>query len=176
MNVKLSLLDKQLKTFLAAYLIIVTIGVSIGLIYLSQTTSMTPKGTVERFNGSQTETDNLDFPDNYPKPISELLVSTHNHILGLSFIFFSVGLIFYFNSIVKGILKTILMLEPLISIITTFGSIWLIRFVDPAFVYLTFLSSILMYTGFYIIVLISLFELLISARKEKGENNKVGEE
>jgi hypothetical protein len=163
MNIKLSLLDKQLKTFLAAYLIIVTIGVSIGLIYLSQTTSMTPKGTIERFNGSETKEVELDIPESYPKPISELLVSTHNHILGLSFIFFSVGLIFYFNTIIKGMLKTVLMVEPLISSIITFGSIWLIRFVDPAFVYLTFISSILMYTGFYIIVLISLFELLISA-------------
>lgn len=160
MNIKLSLLDKQLKTFLAVYLIILTIGVSIGLIYLNQTTSMTPKGAIERFNGSQTEADDLDVPDKYPKPMSELLVSTHNHILGLSFIFFTVGFIFYFNSIIKGILKTILMLEPLISIIITFGSIWLIRFVDPAFVYLTFVSSILMYTGFYIMSIISIYELI----------------
>lgn len=167
MNLKLSSLDKELKTFFSVYLIIVAIGVFIGLIYLSQTTSMTPKGTVERFNGSQTETGEFDLPEAYPKPISELLVSTHNHILGLSFIFFSVGLIFYFNSIVKGMLKTILMVEPLISIIITFGSIWLIRFVDPAFVYLTFISSILMYTGFYIIVFISLFELLVFCRKER---------
>jgi len=160
MNLKLSLLDKELRTFLAVYLIIVAIGVSIGLIYLSQTTSMTPKGTIERFNGSETKEVELDIPESYPKPISELLVSTHNHILGLSFIFFSVGLIFYFNSIIKGMLKTVLMVEPLISSIITFGSIWLIRFVDPAFVYLTFLSSILMYTGFYIIVSISLYELI----------------
>ncbi|MDQ7818436.1 MAG: hypothetical protein RDU14_15520 [Melioribacteraceae bacterium] len=165
MNLKLSLLDKELKTFLAVYLIIIAIGVFIGLIYLSQTTSMTPKGTVERFNGSQTETDEFDLPDSYPKPISELLVSTHNHILGLSFIFFSAGLIFYFNSIVKGIIKTILMVEPLISIIITFGSIWLIRFVDPAFVYLTFLSSTLMYIGFYVIIFISVFDLLFKKMK-----------
>jgi hypothetical protein len=164
MNLRLSVLDKDLRTFLAVYLIIVAIGVSIGLIYLSQTTSMTPKGTVERFNGSETEVAELDIPESYPKPIGELLLSTHNHILGLSFIFFSVGLIFYFNSIIKGMLKTVLMVEPLISIAVTFGSIWLIRFADPAFVYLTFLSSILMYTGFYIIVFISLYELIFRKR------------
>jgi hypothetical protein len=166
MNLKLFLLDKELKTFLAVYLIIVAIGVSIGLIYLSQTTSMTPKGTVERFNGSETKEVELDIPESYPKPIGELLVSTHNHILGLSFIFFSVGLIFYFNSIIKGMLKTVLMVEPLISSIITFGSIWLIRFVDPAFVYLTFLSSLLMYIGFYIIVFISLYELIFRKRRK----------
>lgn len=160
MNIKLLLLDKQLKTFLVVYLIIITIGVSIGLIYLSQTTSLTPNGTVERFNGSQVDADKFEIPDSFPKPMSELLVSTHNHIIGLSFIFFTVGLIFYFNSIVKGILKSLLMIEPLISIIVTFGSIWLMRFADPDFVYLTFISSFFMYAGFYIVVMMSLYELV----------------
>jgi hypothetical protein len=160
MNIKLYLIDKQLKILLSVYLIVITIGVSIGLVYLKTTTSMTPKGTVERFNGSNIESDQLDIPESYPKPVSELLLTTHNHILGLAFIFLSAGFIFYFNSIVNGVFKTVLMVEPLLSVIITFGSIWLIRFVDQAFVYLTFFSSLLMYLGFYTIVLINLFELL----------------
>lgn len=164
-KIKLSAIDKQLKIFLVIYLVTVMVGVSVGIIYLSQTTSLTPKGTVERFNGSEMEMNNLEVPESFPKPISELLISTHNHILGLSFIFFSVGLIFYFTSIVKGTIKTILMVEPMVSITITFGSIWLVRFIYPGFVYLTFVSSFLMYTGFYTIIFISLYELLI---KKKG--------
>ncbi|MBS3946255.1 MAG: hypothetical protein KGZ42_12200 [Melioribacter sp.] len=171
MNLKLSELGRELRTFLVVYLIIVAIGVSIGIVYLSQTTSMTPKGTVERFNGSEPKEVELDIPESYPKPISELLVSTHNHILGISFIFLTVGFIFYFNSIIKGMFRTLLMVEPLISIVITFGSIWLIRFVDPAFVYLTFLSSIVMYSGFYIIVFVSIYELAFMKKTER-ENIK----
>lgn len=149
--------NKSLKIFFIVYLLVITIGVSTGLTFLKHTTSLTPKGAVARFNGDEIKSE--DIIENYPKPISEMLLTTHNHVLGLSFIFLSVGLIFYFYSRIKERWKLFLMIEPLISIVVTFGSIWLMRFVNKNFVYLAAASSFLMYLCFYIMVSIALFEL-----------------
>lgn len=160
MKIKLFQLDKLLKRFLTLYLIMLVVGVSVGIIYLAQTTSLTPKGTVERFQGSEKSgADGFEIPEQYPKPISEMLITTHNHILGLGLVFLTLGLIFYFSTIVKGSLKTFLLIEPLISVLLTFGSLWLVRFVDKSFIYLTFFSSVMMYLSFYTVAGIILYEL-----------------
>ncbi len=161
MNYKLFEMDKTLKNFLIAILFVLTTGLGTGLIYLNYTTKYTPKGAAERFNGSNIEQgiDDFDFPDHYPKPISEMLITTHNHILGFSFIFFIAGLIFYFNSIINGFWKSFLLIEPTISIVITFASIWLMRFVHEYFVYLTILSSAILYLSFFIMAGVSAYEL-----------------
>ncbi len=158
MSISLYKIDKTLKQFLTAYLLVVTVGLSIGLYFVNHTTSLTPDGAVERFRGSETG-DEFEIPENYPKPVSEMLVTTHNHILGFSFIFGSVGLIFYFNRRVKGILKKILLIEPFISIILSFGSLWLMRYFHHSFVYVTIISAILLYISFYIMIVISIYDM-----------------
>ena len=161
MSYKLFELDKTLNNFLIAMLCVLTTGLGAGLIYLNYTTDYTPKGTIERFNGTniEQEMDDFDIPENYPKPISEMLITTHNHILGFSFIFFITGMIFYFNSIINGFWKAFLLIEPTISIVITFGSIWLMRFVHEDLVYLTILSSAILYLSFFIMAGVSVYEL-----------------
>ena len=161
MSYKLFELDKTLKNFLIAILFVLTTGLGAGLIYLNYTTDYTPKGTIERFNGTniEQEMDDFDIPENYPKPISEMLITTHNHILGFSFIFFITGMIFYFNSIINGFWKAFLLIEPTISIVITFGSIWLMRFVHEDLVYLTILSSAILYLSFFIMAVVSVYDL-----------------
>ena len=86
-NKKLFLLDKKLKQFLLAFIITLTFGVSIGLSYLYYTTKYLPSQAVERYNGSEVnEAEEFDIPENYPKPVSELFITTHNHVLVFSFI------------------------------------------------------------------------------------------
>ena len=87
----------------------------------------------------------------------------HNHILSLSLIFFAVGGIFYFSSIASGTLKSFLMIEPFAAIVTTFGGIWLMRYVSPAFTYLVILSGLTMGLCFAAMVILILVEL--SARR-----------
>ncbi len=161
MSFKLFELDKTLKNFLVAILFVLTTGLGTGLIYLNYTTDYTPKGATQRFNGTNIAQgiDDFDIPEYYPKPISEILITTHNHILGFSFIFFITGLIFYFNSIINGFWKSFLLIEPTISIVITFGSIWLMRFVHEDFVYLTIISSAILYLSFFIMAGVSVYEL-----------------
>ena len=161
MSYKLFELDKALKNFLIAILFVLTTGLGTGLIYLNYTTNYSPEGATQRFNGTNIDQgiNDFDIPDNYPKPISEMLITTHNHILGFTFIFFITGLIFYFNSIISGFWKSFLLIEPTISIVITFGSIWLMRFVHEDFVYLTIFSSTILYLSFFIMAGVSAYEL-----------------
>jgi len=162
MNKYLYQLEKSLKSSILTYLIVISCAVLVGLAYLSSTTNLSPTGTVTRFNGSDDSsiTGELDIKDSYAKPISEMLITTHNPIFGLSFLFFSIGLIFYFNSVLQKFWKKFFMMEPLISIIISFGSIWGMRFIDYKFVYLAIISSILMYSSFFIMTAVSMFELM----------------
>jgi len=135
-----------------------TAGVSFGLYYIGNTTSFSNKGTYEHYTGSET-TDEFDIPEKYPKPISELITTTHNHIISLTFIFIIVGGIFFFSSIITGKAKYFLIIEPFFSILVTFGGIWFIRFGFPFFSYIVIFSGILMYLSFFIMVTSILYEL-----------------
>ena len=141
-----------------------TVGVVIGLYYVGYTTEFSISGTSEHFAGSKV-TDDFDIPYKYPKPISELLNTTHTHVISMTFIFLIIGGIFYFNSIITGSMKTILIIEPFISIIVTFGGIWLVRFIHPGFSYLVILSGILMYLSFIIMASTIFYELSIKSSR-----------
>jgi len=158
MEIRLFKLEKGLKLLLSFFLIVLTIGVSVGVVYLKFTTKMNAKGTIERYNGS-TETE-FEVQENYPKSISEMLVTTHSHVIIFAIIFLIIGIIFYFSSIIHGFWKIFLITEPLISTLVTFTSIWGIRYIDELFVYLTIFSAILMYLSFYIMSFLALYELI----------------
>ena len=142
-------LPRKLKLLCFLTVFNITVGVGVGLYYVGYTTQYSPSGTSEHFAGSQVS-DDFDIPDKYPKPFCELLNTTHTHVISMTFIFIITGGIFFFNSIITGSIKTLLIVEPFISIIVTFGGIWLVRFIHPGFSYLVILSGILMYLSFFI--------------------------
>lgn len=154
-------LEKKFKSFLLAFVLTLTFGVVTGLIYLYYTTEYKPGEAVKRYNGSEIMNleEAMDIPEYYPKPISELLITTHTHVITFSFIFLCLGGIFYFNSIITGFFKQFLIIEPFVSTIISFGSLWAMRFVHPAFIYLTALSSTLIYLSYLIMVFVVIYEL-----------------
>jgi len=156
--IKLYQLPKAIKLLLMLTVLNLTAGVSIGLYYVSNTTHLSPEGTAEQFRGSSID-NNFDIPEKFPKPISELLTTTHNHIISMTFIFFIMGGIFFFNSIITGFWKSFFIAEPFFSILATFGGIWLIRFIDSSFSYLVMVSGILMYLSFFIMAGTIIYEL-----------------
>ena len=159
-KIRLYQLPSKFKLLLLLTVINLTAGVGIGLYYVANTTQLSPEGTTEHFSGSEIN-EEFDIPEKYPKPISELLTTTHNHIISMTFIFFILGGIFYFNSIITGFWKSFIIAEPFISIITTFGGLWLMRFCHPAFVYLVIPSGILMYLCFFAMAGINIYELTL---------------
>lgn len=159
MNSKLYQFPNQLKKMIIALMFSLTFGVLIGLGFLYYTTSFSTKGAVERYNGSQIS-DEFEIAENYPKPVSEIFITTHNHIIAFTIIFTIVCSIFYFSSILNNGWKTFLLIEPFVSVIISFGSLWLMRFVNPNFVYLMAFSSTLIYISYFTMTGLILYEVL----------------
>jgi hypothetical protein len=160
LKIKLYQLPKGIKLLLLLTVLNLMVGVGVGLYYVANTTHLSLEGTSEQFRGSILE-DEFDIPEKFPKPIAELLTTTHNHIISMTFIFFIMGGIFYLNSIITGFWKTFFIAEPFFSILATFGGIWLIRFIHPSFAYLVMVSGVLMYLSFFLMAGTIIYELSI---------------
>lgn len=168
MTIKLFKLDKTLRHFLAAFILLLSFAVSTGLGFIYHTTAYEKEGVVERYRGSDVSAE-FEIPDQFPKSMFEMLLNTHNHLFGFAFIFLAIGTIFYFNSIVTNSWKYFLMVEPFVSVLFTFTGLWLIRFVETSFIYVVFLSAVLTYVSFYLMAFISFYELLFKAGKQAIE-------
>ena len=156
-TLNLTTLPGDIKYLLSIFLISMSIGISTGIIYVYITTNINASGITERFNGSKIIQDEI--PENFPKPIENMILTTHDHLLTFSFISLILALIFYFNTIISGSIKTIIMIEPFIGTIAMFGSMWLMRYVNPNFSYLIIGASMLTYSIWFLMIFISLYEL-----------------
>lgn len=158
-EIKLYSLPTIFKKFLALTLITLMVGISVGLVYLGRTTKFTPKDTIERYNGKQ-EIDELEMGLPTGKPVEELLITTHSHVISFAFIIFIVGGIFYFSSFPENRWKNFLLFEPPLSAIITFSSIWGFRYIHEGFIIVTIVSAILLYSSLYLMMIWSLKDLL----------------
>ncbi|MBC8198402.1 MAG: hypothetical protein H8E60_11025 [Candidatus Marinimicrobia bacterium] len=158
-SISLSTLDIKLKRLLTLFIVVLTIGITTGLIYLSFTTGSKISGIEEHYKGSVIKYE-FDIPEKYPKTVQNLLLTTHNHLLSLSIIFLIIGGIFSHSTSIKSDkLKSFLIYEPFFSIILTFGGIWGLRYLHPLFLWVIIISGTIMYSSFYFMALVSIFEL-----------------
>ena len=161
MQIELYKLERTMRHFLAVFIFLLMIATLLGLAYVYQTTQFNKTGVTERYNVSVIEPgDDFEIPVNYPKPLSELLLNTHNHLFGFAFIFLSLGFIFYFNSLISGFWKYFLMVEPFVSALLTFSGIWAMRFIHPHFVFVVFIAAFLTYGALFVMGSIIVYELL----------------
>ena len=152
----LQTLDKNLKKILIYYLITLGVGFSLGVLYVYLNSEFSASGMIEQYLGNNDE-----WEPKLPKTLQDLVSHTHEHITMFSIIFLSLGLIFLYNNTIKGFWKRFLMLEPFVSIIITFGGFFMIRYVTTSFSYIIMISSLLMYICFYVMLFISLYELIV---------------
>jgi len=146
--------DPTLRIFITVFLCVLSTGYIIGLFFVNHTTAGTPTGIEQQLLGSQ------DTPEmRYEKSLGEMFVFLHNHILSLSLVFFCLGSIFYFSTIVSSGWKRFLLVEPLVALLTTFGGIALVRFVTPWMSWLVFVSGISLFVCYVAIVVLILVEL-----------------
>ena len=99
----------------------------------------------------------------FKKNEREILTIVHNHILSLSVIFFLLSLILATTSINKK-LKYFLMLEPFLSILLTFGGIYLLWKGVVWFKYVVIFSGSLMTATFVVSTLSILYQLFFSKK------------
>ncbi len=153
-----SKLNSALKIFLTTYILTTSIGFFIGLAFVKKSSDITPKKISEHYRGTESENDSAE-ELKFEKSAKELLLTTHNHILGLSSIFFITSFLFFFTTSVSSKLKLFLMLEPFFSLLLTFGGIWVVRFLWEPFVYLVIFSGVMMFISYGVMNLLLVYEL-----------------
>jgi len=151
-------LPKELKMLIGAFVIVLSIGFFTGLLFVSETSSANPNGIEEQYLGN--EADENAAVMKFRKSDKEMLTMVHNHILSMSIIFFLVGVLVCITDLKKKA-KCFLMIEPFVSVVLTFGGIFLLWKGLTWMKYIVMISGTLMTLTFafsVIIILIQLFK------------------
>ena len=156
----LNQLSSNVRYFLLVFIVCLTIGGTVGLVYVWKTTSMSPAGASEHYSGTVVSGD-LDIPEKYPKSVESMLLTTHTHVISFAMIFLVLGGIFSLNSLIKGSLKTFVIIEPFITVLGTFGSIWGMRYLSSVYSYLSIIFGVMTYFTFYFMVGVVLYDLIL---------------
>lgn len=150
-------LPKEIRSFLAVFVIVLSVGYFTGLLFVGQTETTTPAGIEENYLGNE------DDPDakvmKFEKGEREMLTIIHTHVLSMSFIFFLLGGIMMFTQLPQKF-KFFLILEPFFSIIATFGGIYFVWKGVEWMNYVVMISGVLMTLIYITSVLIVLYQLL----------------
>lgn len=148
---------RYVKQFIAAFVIVLSIGYYTGLQFVRHTDSDNPSGMVENYLGNE------DLEEvavmKFKKGEREMLALLHNHVLSISFIFFFLGGLIAITSLPKK-LKAFLMIEPFVSIIFTFGGIYLLWKGILWMKWVVLISGILMTAVYIVGALVVLIQLL----------------
>lgn len=134
-------LPKEIKLLIGAFIIVLSIGFYTGLLFVGETSSANPNGIEEQYLGNEDDEDAAVM--RFKKSPQEMLTLVHNHILSMSIIFFLVGGIISITKLNKK-LKLFLIVEPFISVILTFGGLYLLWTGLLWMKYIVMLSGILM--------------------------------
>jgi len=147
---------KHVKMFISAFVIVLSIGYITGLQFVRQTESIAPNGIEENYLGNEDREDVQVMK--FKKGKREMLTIIHTHILSMSFIFFLLGGLVSMTTLsLKK--KAFLMIEPFVSIILTFGGIYLMWMGMSWMKYIVMLSGTLMTIVFMLSAGVVLFQL-----------------
>jgi len=149
--------SKEIKLLIGAFLVVLSIGFFTGLMFVGETSSANPNGIEEQYLGNEND-ENAEVMK-FKKSDQEMLTLVHNHMLSMSIIFFLVGLILSTTRLNKRI-KIFLMIEPFVSVILTFGGIYLLWQGALWMKYIVMLSGTLMTLSYTVSVLVILGQLL----------------
>lgn len=153
-----------LKKLIFTFVLVSFIGVVVGGVMIEVTTHMTPNGVVEQYKGMDQSKMNSASELKFPKPFKDMLITTHNHILGLAPLFTLVGFLYLLTD-KNDWLRISIAVEPLISLIVTFGGLWIVRYLWSPFVYVVILSGTLM-LGTYAWMCIAVMKACLTKVKE----------
>ncbi len=145
------------KWFTGLFLVILSFGFSSGIKFVDHTTHITPRGIEESYLGNEDHEDAEIMK--YEKTQQEMLTMLHTHVMSLSMVFFITGFLVFLTQANLRV-KRILAIEPLFSIIFTFGGIYLMWVGITWMKYVVLISGILMSACFTLGVLLILWNLI----------------
>lgn len=150
-------LPSGIKWFIGTFVLVLSIGFGTGLLFVSQTTATSTSGLVENYLGNEEDLEAEVMK--FKKGEREMLTIVHTHILSMSLIFFLLGILVWMTKIPKR-LKLFLTMEPLLSVVLTFGGIYLMWSGVLWMKYVVVLSGFLMTSTFGIAAIIVLYQLI----------------
>jgi hypothetical protein len=155
---KIHQLPKPAKLLVGFFILTLSFGYFTGLRFVNENTGNTTKGIEEHYLGNEAdeEADIMRFK----KSEKEIITTVHNHVTSMSLIFLAIGSILLITSVNRK-LKKFLILEPFVSIILTFGGIWLMWAGVLWFKYIIICSGILLtitFTTSAILIITQLFK------------------
>ena len=153
---------KELKALIFVFVIVLSIGFYTGLLFVSETSNNSPDGIEEQYLGNEEDVDAKVMK--FKKNEQQMLTLVHGHILSMSIIFFLTGLILV-TTRTNYKLKLFLLIEPFLSIILTFGGLYLLWKGMLWVKYIVMFSGILMTVSFTLAVFIILKQLIKSPTK-----------
>jgi hypothetical protein len=156
-NGLLATFPKEIKVFVATFVIVLSIGFYTGLLFVSQTGTNHVAGIEENYLGNE-ESEAAEIMK-FKKSPREMLTIIHTHVLSMSFIFFLLGGLVWLADMPKK-LKLFLTIEPFFSIIFTFGGIYFLWLGVTSMKYVVMVSGILMTASFVISTFLVLFQLM----------------
>lgn len=156
LNGYIFLLPKEIKLLIGVFVIVLSIGFFSGLLFVGETSSANPNGIEEQYLGNEHDEDAEVMK--FKKSEKEMLSLVHSHVLSMSIIFFLLALIVSITKLKKQ-LKTFLMVEPLISVVLTFGGLYFLWAGILWMKYIVMFSGTLMTLSFLLSVVIILKQL-----------------
>ena len=147
---------KELKLLIAAFVVVLSVGFYTGLLFVGETSGAEPDGIEEQYLGNESDEDAQVMK--FKKSEREMLTTIHTHILSMSFIFFILGVILVTTKLNKK-LKIFLLIEPFVSVLLTFGGLYLLWTGLSWMRYIVILSGTLMTMTFVISTVIIFIQL-----------------
>ncbi len=158
---KIHQLPKPAKLLVGFFVLTLSFGYFTGLRFVNENTGNTTKGIEEHYLGNEDneEADVMRFK----KSEKEIITTVHNHVTSMSLIFLALGSILLITS-VNPRLKKFLIVEPFVSIVLTFGGIWLMWSGVLWFKYIIICSGILLTLTFTTSVILIVSQLFKKAQ------------
>ena len=156
LNGIISTFPKELKMLIGAFVIVLSIGFYTGILFVGETSSANPHGIEEQYLGNENDIDASVMK--FKKNEQQMLTLVHGHILSMSIIFFLVGLILCTTKL-SSKLKAVLIVEPFISVLLTFGGLYFLWKEILWMKYVVMISGTLMTLTYSISIFIILIQL-----------------
>lgn len=148
---------KELKLLVGTFLVVLSIGFFSGLSFVGETSSFSSNGVQENYLGNEDIEDAEEMK--FKKTERHMLSVIHSHILSMSIIFFLIALLVY-NVELNTAFKKFLMIEPLVSVVTTFGGIYFLWKGILWMKYIVMVSGMLMTLSYTLSILLVFWALL----------------
>ena len=144
-------LHRELKNLVIPFILVLSIGYFVSILLVDHTSSLSPTGIEENYLGNESQETQAIYK--FKKSKYQIYNLIHSHIISMSIIFFITGLLLLITDL-NYYFKMFLVIEPFVSILMTFGGIYLLWNGVTWMKYVIFISSTIMAIVFLSVVIL----------------------